>query len=335
MRLKRHGNPGNDRTSHAPAADGPIHDVGIIGGGPAGLSAALWSARYLHSVVLIDSGDPRNWETRGINGYLGSPRIRPPQLRERGRRECRRYGVELVDGTVLRVEPCDQDLFALHADGGIRFRVRRLVLAVGIKDVWPSIPGLARVYGKSAHVCPDCDGYEARGRRVMVIGTGRRAVGMALDLTTWTDDITICTNGREPRLAEGEYREKLTALGIRVVQDPITCVRYRGSRVTSLELEGGRLLRAERVFFTLAQYPADDLCTQLGCERDRGGHILVTQHQATSVPSVFAAGDITPGPQLAVRAASAGAVAALAIHKSLVPPERKLARARTVPEGTA
>ncbi|HXT14713.1 MAG TPA: NAD(P)/FAD-dependent oxidoreductase [Gemmatimonadaceae bacterium] len=301
-----------------------VYDIGIVGGGPAGLSAAIWSARYLHSVVLVDSGDPRNWQTRGINGFLGLEGICPPELRARGRDTCRQLGVELVDGIVLHAEqPRDEEL-VLSLEGGSRLVCRRLLLAIGIRDVWPDIPGLDHAYGANAHVCPDCDGYDARGKKVVVIGNGRRAVGMALNLTTWTHDIIICTNGRPPEMDEPEYCGKLDALNIPVLTDRITQVCCVDRRIHCLKLENGAQLDTDKVFFSIAQYPADDLAVQLGCERDEEGHAVVDAHCHTSVFNVFAAGDLTPGSQLAITAAAEGATAALSMHKSLVPAERKL-----------
>lgn len=312
-----------------------VYDIGIIGGGPAGLSAAIWSARYGHTVVLVDSGDPRNWETRGVNGYLGLPGIRPPELRGSGREELRSYPeVTLIDASVLRVEPGDvvqddEQSFEFCIEGGGSVRARRVLLAIGMRDVWPDIPGLERVYGANAHVCPDCDGYDTRGKKVVVIGHGKRSVAMALALTTWTSDIIIATNGAAPDMEDDEeLAEKLAQNAIRVLTDPIARVVNAGSNIAALELAGGTKLDTDKVFFTLAQFPADDLGAQLGCERDRGGHIVISEHHATSVTSVFAAGDITPGAQLAVRAAAGGAVAAMAMHRSLVPQHRKLGDAK-------
>jgi thioredoxin reductase len=229
------------------AQDGPeeIFDVVIVGGGPAGLSAGIWLGRYLHRVAVVDSGDPRNWETRGINGYLGLPGILPPEIRRAGREECRRHGVALIDGYVARVLREGEERFVLEYDpmpttkaeqnrtGPGRPRTpednaprpetrrivgRRLLLAIGLKDVWPKVPGLEQIYGDRAHVCPDCDGYEARGKKTVVIGKGRKAVGMALNLTTWTTDIVVCTNGNDPEL-DDYLAGKLEHLRIPVIAE--------------------------------------------------------------------------------------------------------------------
>ena len=302
-------------------------DVGIVGGGPAGLSAALFLARYLHSVILIDSGDPRNWETRGINCFLGLPGIEPAELRARGRDEARKYGVTLVDDCVHRAQKLTDDEFVLTTDSGSDYDARRLLLAIGLKDVWPDIPGLERAYGETAHVCPDCDGYEAKDRKTVVIGHGRKAVGMALTLSTWTRELIICTNGHPPEMDEPVYCEKLDALNIPVITTKVMRANVKQGRVHCLELEDGMALDAERIFFAIGQYPADDLGAQLSCKRDAGGHIVVDKHYNTSVENVFAAGDIVPGSQLAIAAAADGAIAALAIHKSLVAEGQKLENA--------
>ena len=309
----------------APTGDAPaeLFDVLVVGGGPAGLSAAIWLGRYLHTVALVDSGDPRNWETRGINGFLGQPRVTPPELRGIGRDEARKYGVCLVDACVDRAVKRDDDHFVLTLQDGRALRGRRLLVCIGIKDVWPDVPGLDRIYGDRAHVCPDCDGYEARGRKTVVIGSGRRAVGMALNLATWTRDLTVCTNGEDPGYDDA-LAAKLDGLGIPTISEPIVCIRFREGDLRSLEFAGREPLGCEKIFFTIAQYPADDLGAQLGCDRDEDGRIVVDEAQHTSVYNVFAAGDITAGPQLAIRAAAHGSVAALAIHKSLLPEERQM-----------
>ena len=299
------------------------YDVAVVGGGPAGLSAALWLARYLHKVVVVDSGDPRNWETRGINGYLGHQGIRSPELRRLGRSECEQYGAQFVSGIVDTAANETGEVFAICLRGGRIIEARRILLAIGIRDVWPDIPGLDQCYGETVHVCPDCDGYETRDKKTIVIGTGRKAVGMALALTTWTKEIVICTNGEPPDLKQ-ELLDILKPLNIPVLDSAITCVLSRNKEIRGVELEGGMSLDCERLYFAIGQYPSDDLGSQLGCKRDEIGRLVIDEHNHTSVRNVYAAGDVAGRAQLAIAAAASGAIAAVAIHASLVPETRKL-----------
>ena len=306
-----------------PDPEDEVYDVAVVGGGPAGLTAALWLGRYLHSVALIDSGDPRNWETRGINGFLGAQGIRSPELRARGRADAASFGVELVDDEVSRIHNTNGERFVLDLYHGRTIEARRTLLAIGIKDIWPDIPGLGDCYGETAHVCPDCDGYETRGRKTVVIGSGRKAVGMALSLTTWTEKIVICTNG-QPADMEAKHLEKLKALNIPVLEAKVNRISSKDHEIRCINLEGGMQLDCDRLYFAIGQYPADDLGAQLKCKRNDLGLIEIDEHYHTSVMNVFAAGDIVGGAQLAIAAAADGAIAALAIHASLVPDSRKL-----------
>lgn len=317
------------------------YDVAIVGGGPAGLSAAIWLARYRHRVALFDSGDPRNWETRGIHGYLGLPDVTPFELRARGRDEARRFGALLVDAHVERIDRLGEEAFSLEVHplavtkatpreletrpipAPRRLHARRVLLSFGIRDIWPDVDGLERCYGATVHHCPDCDGYEASGCRIAIIASGRSAAGMAFALATWSSALTICTNGLAPDLS-AEHAGKLAALGVQVRTERIARLRKNGSAVHSLELAGGADVPCDRIFFSIGHGPADDLAEQLGCRRDDEGMIEVDRAFHSSVPNVFAAGDIVPGPKLGIVAAAHGAIAAAAIHKSLLPEGRRV-----------
>lgn len=299
------------------------YDVAVVGGGPAGLCAALWLARYLHRVVVVDSGDPRNWETRGINGYLGHQGIRSPELRALGRAECAKFGVDFVDGIVDSALNEPGELFEIRLRDGTTIEADRILLAIGVKDFWPDIPGLERCYGETVHVCPDCDGYETRDKKTVVVGKGRKAVGMALALTTWTRQVVICTNGEKPEMSQ-ILLDKLKALNIPVLEAPIKHVVSKSTEIIGIDLEGGMSLDCERLYFAIGQYPADDLGAQLGCKRDELGRLVIDDRNHTSVKNVYAAGDIAPGQQMAIVAAASGAVAAIAIHASLIPEAKKL-----------
>lgn len=298
-------------------------DVAIVGGGPAGLSAALWLGRYLHSVVVIDSGDPRNWETRGINGFLTRHGIKSPELRSIARSEAETYGVRFVDGCVEDAKRNSSDHFTLGLESGEEFAAQRILLAIGVKDVWPKISGLEECYGETVHVCPDCDGYETKDKKTIVLGKGRKAVGMALAITTWTAQIVICTNGEPPDITE-EHLKKLKALNIPVLDCAVRQVVSEDKHIKALELVDGMILDCERLYFAIGQFAADDLGAQLKCKRDERGLIVIDEHNHTSVANVYAAGDVVQEPQLAIVAAASGTIAALAIHKSLVPESRSL-----------
>jgi thioredoxin reductase len=299
------------------------YEVAVVGGGPAGLSCGLWLGRYLHRTVLIDAGDPRNWESTGVNGFLGLPRVKPADLRKRGRTECRRLGVKLIDDQVERVARVADERFELALADGRHFAAQRLVLAIGLVDYWPECPGLEHCYGRSAHHCPDCDGYGARGLKTVVLGRGRKAAGLAFALRTWTDDLIICTNGKASDLAP-ELEKKLKHLNIPVIETRIANTCSVDRLIRYLELEDGMQIEADKLFFSVEHLPAHDLGAQLGCDRDEDGLIVVDPTRRTSVDHVFAVGDITPGAQLAITASADGAIAAGAVHRSLLPEERRL-----------
>jgi thioredoxin reductase len=298
------------QAKHVSILESPAGPAGMSCGGLVGpLSPFRGSRRQRRPAQLGDATD--QWISRPDG-------VTPPEPRGRGRDECRKYGVELIDHAVLRAEHRDDDDILLRVEGAncraatpARDRDTRCLARHS---------GLAHTYGDNGHVCPDCDGYDARGKKVVVIGHGRRAVGMAFNLTTWTKDIIICTNGRSPEMDEPEYMTKLDALNIPVLTEPITGVTCVGSRIHCLILENGMQLDADKVFFTIGQYPADDLAVQLGCERDDEGRVVIDAH---STPCRTPRGRHHPGPQLATRRPP-GATAALAMHKSLVPAERSL-----------
>jgi len=295
----------------------------VVGGGPAGLAAASWLGRYLHRTALIDAGDPRNWATTGVNGYLGLPNVRPALLRKRGRTECVRYNVQLIDGRAVSVLRMHDGQLAICLSDESVLTCDRLVLAMGVKDEWPELPGLDRCYGQDAHHCPDCDGHLARNRRTVVIGHDRKAAALAFLLLTWTRDIIICTNGI-PCSMDAALIEKLTAQEIPIMGNRVVLAHSEERRLKWLELDNGAQLDCEKLFFTVTHIPADDLGDQLGCDRDDDGYIIVDHAKRTSVGNVYAIGDITPGPQLAIRAAADGAVCAVALHRSLLPAGRRL-----------
>jgi thioredoxin reductase len=302
------------------AAQAPF-DAVIVGGGPAGLTCAIFLGRYRRRVLLIDDHRPRNYASRGIHGFLGHHSIKPAELTERGRAEARDFGVELMDARVKSVER-DGDIFRVTTSAGETYRARRIVLAYGIRDQLPDIPEIESYYGVSVHHCPDCDGYESRDRRIGVIGWGKSVVGLALKLLQWSDDIVVFTHGH-PREWDEELHSKLLAEQIDVKDERVIALVGDDGNVTAAVLSTGERVAMERLFFTIASHRSCTLAEDLGCACDsEHPNVQVDEHRRTSIEGVWAVGDLAAGSQLVITSAADGAIAAIDINKSLLPPSR-------------
>jgi thioredoxin reductase len=301
-----------------PISSDVVYDCVIIGGGPAGLTAAIFLGRFRRKVLLLDTGEPRNYASRGIHGFLGYHEIAPHELRARGRREAESVGVKLLEARATAIRRSG-DCFEIRTENG-NYHARRVLLAFGVRDEVPDLPRFDDFYGRSAFHCPDCDGWEMRDRKIGVIGQGKSVAGLALKLLQWSDDVTVLTDGEDPSLNR-EQVSKLEAQGIRVKVDPITELEGEGGDLRALHLRSGERVPCEALFFTLGVERSSGIAEECGCEiRPGTGDIEVDEHQQTSVPGIYAAGDLTFGSQLAIKAAADGAVAAIAINKSLLPP---------------
>lgn len=301
-----------------PLSSDIVYDCVIIGGGPAGLTAAIFLGRYRRRVLLLDTGEPRNYASRGIHGFLGYHEIAPHELRARGRREAESVGVKLIEARATAVRRSG-DCFDVATEAET-YHARRVLLAFGVRDELPDLPRFDEFYGRSVFHCPDCDGWEMRDRRIGVIGNGKAVAGLALKLLQWSEDITVFTDGEDPSLNK-EQVSKLLAQGIRVKVDPITGLEGDDGDLRALHLRSGERVPCEALFFSLGAERSSPIAEDCGCGvRPATGDIEVDEHQETSVPGIYAAGDLTFGSQLAIKAAAEGAIAAIAINKSLLPP---------------
>jgi thioredoxin reductase len=290
--------------------------VVVIGGGPAGLSAATWAARYRRSVLVVDSGEYRNRWVDSSHGFLGSDPADPMALLERARADLARYPeIAFARGTATAARRDDDGHFVVTVDGDDHVGLR-LVLAMGVVDEFPEVDGFFEHYGSTVFHCASCDGYETQGRSVVILGWGPHVVSFAVGLLDWADDLTVVTEGH-PLETDDQRRGLLGRHGIRLCEDD--AVELLGPRgdLQGVRLAGGEVLDADLVFFSIAHRPRLELAEQLGCEVD-GDHCLqVDRDGRTSVAGCFAAGDITPGFQLASVAAGKGTVAGVAAAISL------------------
>lgn len=294
-----------------------MRDVIIVGGGPAGLNAALILGRCRRAVLLCDKGEPRNAAaplTWGLFTRDGTP---PFELRARAEADLERYdtverrAVEVVGARRLG-EAFEVDL----ADGG-RERARRLILATGLHQDLPEIEGFASFWGTGVHSCPYCDGYEARDRAIVVYAHGPAAKGIALEMTVWSRDVTLCTDG-QPTELDGADRERLARNGIALVEQPIARLEGSGATPSHLVFADGSRRPCHAVFLMPAACRPSDLIRELGCALSEKGVVPTQDYERTNVPGLYVAGDASRRVQFAVVAAAEGAMAAFAVNTELL-----------------
>jgi len=297
------------------------YDVAIIGGGPAGLSAALVLGRCRRQVVVFDHGKPRNLAAVEMHGYLGRDGIPPLEFRSMGRREAQRYGVECVAAEVAEVRLCCEkpSEFEIQPVGGSAIRVRKLLLATGVKDCLPEIEHIADFYGKSVHHCPYCDGWEHRDKRLAAVGAGDAAIGLALSLRTWSDRVTACTSGVP---LKGSDRERCTRNGIACRDQTPVRLEGRDGQLQRIVFAAGPPLECDALFFCSDQVQRSQLPIALGCDCDEQGLIVTRGKQNAGVCGLFLAGDADGDVQFAIVAAAEGATAATAINRELQDEDR-------------
>jgi thioredoxin reductase len=292
-------------------------DVAIIGGGPAGLSAALVLGRARRRVAVIDEGLPRNRVTRESHGFLTRDGIEPGEFRRIAREQISAYPtVRFVEDAVVSASGNDGNFQITTARGSI-FRSKKLIFATGMKDAPLAIDGLADVYGKSAFVCPYCDGWEMRDRMLAVIVRGPEIIRhMAKTIAGWTDRYAICTNG--PDGCTDEVREELKLRGVPLYESPIRRIESSGGQVLQVVLEDGTAIDCEGIFFAPKLVPGSDLPQALGCRMTEDGAVVVDNFGKTTVPGVYSAGDAATKWYQVVNAASMGAFAAMSINGELL-----------------
>ncbi|MEU6997233.1 NAD(P)/FAD-dependent oxidoreductase [Nonomuraea sp. NPDC046570] len=311
-------------------------DAVVIGGGPAGMSATLTLGRAHREVLLLDAGEGRNAPAEAVHNFLTRDGTPPARLRELGHHDLSAYpGVRTRHDTVTGVTVLDDGGFRLSLSGGGTADARRLLLATGLADELPDLRGLAPLWGRSAFHCPYCHGYECTGKLVAVIGAEPPRVRLALQLSRFAADVILCT-GDAP--LDPALRTTLETHGVTVRCGALSRLEADGDQLEQLVFENGPPLAREAVFIANVPRQRSDLAARLGCATFPDGCVEVNEFGQTSVPGVYAAGDMArratvPMPMAAVIvAAASGTVAATVIDQDLLSADFGLANPFPQPE---
>lgn len=298
-----------------------MYDCIIVGGGPAGLSAALLLGRCRRRVLVCDTGEPRNRWSEAVHGFFSRDGVAPLELLSLARAQLERY--ETVELRHLAVTDADQtgDGFAVHlADGAVE-HTRTLLLATGVVDDVPDIPGFSDLYGRGVHHCPYCDGWEYRDRPLAVYGRGDLGWGVARALTVWTEQITLCTDG--PCELGDERRGELERLGIVVREERVAALDEREGRLAAVTFTGGAPVACDGLFFATGQRQASPLPAKFGCTFTPKGAVATRKRERTDVPGLYVAGDASKNSQLVAIAVAEGTEAGFSINQELLAADLK------------
>jgi thioredoxin reductase len=292
----------------------PDYDVIIVGGGPAGLSAALILGRSRRRVLICDTGHPRNAAAHEMHGFLSRDGINPAELLRLGREEVVKYGVEFREAEVTDAT-ATAGLFKVKLKKGKSLTARRLLIATGMRDTLPEIEGIAELYGTSVFHCPYCDGWEVRDQPLAVHGRGRKGFGLSLSLTRWSNDVILCTDG--PSSLTRESLGRLARHGVIVRTERIERLEGSEGILERIIFRNGEALPRRGLFFTIDASQSSPLAERLGCRFGPGGTVVTNRHEGTGVPGLYVAGDASWDVQFVIVAAAEGAQAAVAINKEL------------------
>ena len=291
------------------------HDVLVIGGGAAGLSAALVLSRARRRVLVVDSGAPRNAPAAHMQGFLSRDGLPPTELLRLGRDEVRGYGGEIVDGLVTDLRPDGRDGFLALLEDGTRVSARRVLVTTGLRDELPDVDGLRERWARDVLHCPYCHGYEVRDQPLGVLGGTPDAVRYAQIVRQWSADVVFFAPAET---LTPDERTQLVARAIGIVEGPVRRVLVEDDRLCGVEMDDGRVVPRAALFVPPRFVPNNDLLLGLGCTTDDQGWPLTDGTGRTTVPGVWTAGNLANARAQVITAAGEGSAAAIALNADLV-----------------
>lgn len=308
-----------------------IYDAIIVGGGLAGLQAAIQLGRYsAHQVLVIDAGNGRSSICRNYHNILGWPDgVSGEELRDKGRQQALRAGVEFQKNRIIKAEK-QGDIFKLQGTDKQQYECRTLLLATGVFDRFPELPGLLPSLGMTVYVCPDCDGFEIQNRQTVLMGSGDAGAAMAFILRERTGDLTYINHERAP--VSEENRKRLMDEDIQYMESPVAYIDEESGIIKAVVLENGEIVPAERGFIAFGGNPVhSELAAQLGVTLHKNRHVEANKRSLmTNVEHVWVAGDVAVHAEQATVAMGDGAIAGIWMNKVLkkmnpvsLPPAKK------------
>jgi thioredoxin reductase len=314
----------------------PSYDVVVVGGGAAGLSAALVLGRARRRVAVIDAGAPRNAPSAHMQGFLSRDGFPPDALLALGRREIEGYGVAIIPGSAREIANAGPSGFRVVLADGHAVSTRRLLVATGLRDEVPDIPGLRERWARDVLHCPYCHGFEVRGRKLAVLGGSHEAVRYAQIVRQWSDHLVYITPAG--RLTEVE-RHQMVARGITIAEGDAQQVLVENDHLCGVALDADRTVACDALFVPPRFVPNSDLLAGLGCELREDGWPVAGSDGLTSIAGVWVAGNVADPRAQVITAAGQGSAVAIAINSDLVDEDvhnavRTLASARETPSAS-
>ena len=292
-----------------------IYDCIIVGGGPAGLNAAVVLGRCRRKVLLFDTGTYRNRYSHGMHNYLTRDDIVPTDFLEICHKELEKYSVQKINKTIANAKKNQEGAFEVKDESGTRYYAKKLLVATGLTDTLPDIEGFKEFYGQSVFHCPYCDGWEVRDKKIGVYARNKEGWELALSLKAWTDHVTLYTDGRNK--VKPHQKEYLDANGIEVIVLPFKKLVGENGQMQKILFKNGEERTCEALFFVNGFTQQCNIAEAFGCEVSRKGVIVTNRVQQTNIEGLYVAGDAAKDMHFVVVAAAEGAKAAVTINKEL------------------
>ena len=297
-----------------------IFDVIIIGGGPAGLNAAVVLGRCRRKVLVFDHRQQRNRHSHGMHNFLTRDDIAPAEFLRISHKELKKYSVKILHREVKDAKKSAGETFIVTDAKGNTYHSKKLILATGLRDRLPDVRGAAKYYGKSLFHCPYCDGWEAGNKKIGVYAKSKGGIHLALTLTLWSNQITLYTDGE--KFARKKDLELFVKKNITVVNDTISSFEGNRSQVKQIIFENGKKADCDAIFFSNGYDVQSHLVEKLGCTTDKNKIVITNKSQQTNISGLYVAGDASKDMHFVVVAAAEGAKAGVYINKELLTEEK-------------